>query len=86
MRIAKSLKRNSLGVAINGYPIECPKNMTPYILANVLLLVPSSFHNATIMVKTSSYDFSASHGNFYLSMRLSSNTNSSSGLEDAALD
>ena len=84
--IAKSLKRNSFGVAINGYLIECPKNMTPYILVNVLLLVPSSFHNATIMVKTCSYDVSASHGNFYLSLRLSSNTNSGSVLEDASLD
>ena len=65
---------------------KCPRNTAPYIHANILKLFPASTLNTTIISATFSYVFSALDGNFSLVMRSVSNTDSTSGLDDAILD
>ena len=83
----KSLKLNSRGGHNKrGGLVKCPTNTAPYILADILKLFPSSSLNTTIISVTFRYSVSDFDGNFSLSIRSSSNTNSKSGLNDAILD
>ena len=66
--------------------VTCPRKTAPYTIANVLKLLPSSSLNVIVIGTTFIYVVSASDGNFFFSMRSSSNANSKSGLEDAILD